>query len=37
MNTIKAKVVPGNLTPKPENDSIWRYRFVVDARSRYLL
>ena len=25
-----------NWAPRPENDSIWRYRFVVDSRNRYL-
>jgi hypothetical protein len=36
IGTLKDKFVPGNPIAKPENDSIWRYRFVVDAGSRYL-
>ena len=32
----KAKVVPGNQIAKPENDLIWRYRFLADAGDRFL-
>ena len=34
---VPQHVVPGNVIAKPENDSIWRCRFLADSGGRYLV